>query len=127
MGLAAGGRIEQKIYPDPHGWETWEPQAAAQLRVHLLNSEQFRAITGHDPPPTPISARTYAEHGLPWFALYDQDLGDVATSERLVGLKSLAELEAEQGTPPSGEEEVPQIPDHQIVRLNPGSSSETGS
>ncbi len=30
----------------------------------------WREITGEEPPPTPVSARTYSEHGFPWFSLY---------------------------------------------------------
>jgi hypothetical protein len=31
----------------------------------------YREITGEEPPSTPISAKLYAQHGYPWFDLYD--------------------------------------------------------
>ena len=53
------------------------------MRVHLVNTQQYAALTGSPPPPSPISAATYAEYGLPWFSLYDEQRGDVAPSVRL--------------------------------------------
>ena len=46
MGLGAGGSIRQKIYRDPYGVETWEPQPQARICVHIVNSLQFERITG---------------------------------------------------------------------------------
>lgn len=93
MGLGAGGRMVQSIYPDPHGRDTWDETGATSVHVHVANSETWRAITGEAPPPSPISAHTYTEYGLPWFRLYDEHKGDVAPSDELAKVKSLAELE----------------------------------
>ena len=46
---------------------------------------------------TPVSARSYAESGLPWFDLYDEDKGDIAPSDRLANVKSVKECDAEKG------------------------------
>lgn len=97
MGLAAGGLLSQKIYPDRHGLDTWDKEHFGQLVVHLVNSEQFQRITGEQPPATPIDARTYTEHGLPWFVLYDEAAGDVPVSERLADVPSVAVRDEEQG------------------------------
>src|SRR6516162_9818841 len=43
MGLAAGGQMSQKIYPDPYGLEAWDQDLAGTAVVHLVNSEQYRA------------------------------------------------------------------------------------
>jgi hypothetical protein len=83
MGLGAGGRIAQRITPDPYGLDTWDEERAATVIVHILNSRAFEDASGRTPPPTPITAETYARHGLPWFALYDEDAGDVPASEVL--------------------------------------------
>lgn len=72
MGLAAGGRIEQNIYPDRHGIDTWDPTNVGRVRVHIVNSLMYREITGLEPPETPVSAREYEQYGLPWFELYDE-------------------------------------------------------
>ena len=91
MGLAAGGEIEQKIYPDPYGLDVWDTNNFATARVHILNSEQYSALTGLEAPPTPIDAQTYTQYGLPWFKLYDESLSDVAASKRLAKVTSLTE------------------------------------
>ena len=92
MGVAAGGRMRQRIYPDKHGLDTWDTDRWGEVDVRIVNSEEFRALTGQDPPPTPVTAKVYTEHGLPWFELYDADSGDVAASETLGGVKSVGEL-----------------------------------
>jgi hypothetical protein len=88
MGVGAGGRITQKIYPDPYGIDVWDPDNTASVTVHLVNSEQYREITGDDPPASPIDASTYTSYGFPWFALYDERRGDVAASTRLGQVES---------------------------------------
>ena len=89
MGIAPGGTIEQKIYPDPYGLDVWDPDNWGRAFVHILNSEQFQAVTGQRPPMTPISAQAYTERGFPWFKLYDEGEGDLAPSGKLGGLKSV--------------------------------------
>jgi hypothetical protein len=100
MGLAAGGQMKQKIYPDSHGLETWDLGAASRVFVHIVSSDQWREITGEEPPATPVSAATYAEHGLPWFELYDEHAPTVAPTSTLAGVKSVAALDAEKSTHP---------------------------
>src|SRR6266542_4281339 len=87
LGLGAGGQIRQKIYPDPHGLDVWDPDNSAVVFVHLLNSEQYRALTGHEPPPTAIDVAAYIEQGLPWLELYDESEGDVAAPAGLAGVE----------------------------------------
>jgi hypothetical protein len=93
MGLGAGGRMEQKIYPDTYGPGTWDLEKKTTVRVHIVNSEIYRSITGEPAPPTPISARTYTEYGLPWFKLYDEHLRDVEAPDILRKVKSVQALE----------------------------------
>lgn len=88
MGLEAGGQIKQKIYSDPYGLDVWDQQNHETVYVYLLNSEQYQAICGQDPPSTPVSAETYAEYGLPWFDLYDESMSDVAAPQNLSELKT---------------------------------------
>ncbi|HEV2758680.1 MAG TPA: hypothetical protein VGV86_03835 [Acidimicrobiales bacterium] len=92
MGLGAGGKIRQRLYVDPHGVETWDVDRSRQAVVHILNSMQFRAVTGEDPPPTPVDARTYTEHGLPWFTLYDEHQEALPATDRLRRVRSIGEL-----------------------------------
>lgn len=97
MGLAAGGTMEQQIYPDPHGIETWDPDDYGRVFVHIVNSVMWREITGEPVPPTPVDARAYSNAGYPWFKLYDEEKGDVAPSEVLSKVKSVAQMDAQHG------------------------------
>ena len=51
----------------------------------LANSEQYLAITGHQPPHTPPTAKDYTSAGLPWFDYYSD-------SKALVGSDTLGKL-----------------------------------
>jgi hypothetical protein len=97
MGLAAGGRMRQHIYPDPHGIDTWDQGNSGRVFVHIVNSRLWREITGEDVPPTPVDARAYTDAGLPWFELYDDHLGDIAASDVLANVKSVAQKDAQHG------------------------------
>jgi hypothetical protein len=105
MGLAAGGRMKQKVYPDPHGLGTWDAQNTARVFVHLVNSELWREITGEEPPASPVTARAYADHGLPWFDLYDEHASTLDPSDTLAGVKSVKELDADKSTLPLQDDE----------------------
>jgi hypothetical protein len=89
MGLAAGGRMRQKIYPDPHGLDTWDPDNQGRVFVHIVNSQLWTQITGEPVPPTPVDVRTYIEAGLPWFDVYDDGLGDISPPDALKGVSSV--------------------------------------
>ena len=111
MGLAAGGRMRQHIYPDRHGVESWDEHCFGRVYVHIVNSQMWREITGEPPPETPVSARSYAESGLPWFDLYDEDKGDIPASDRLSTVKSVKDLDAEKGFAPQQDDDpVPAEP-----------------
>lgn len=118
MGLGAGGEIQQKIYPDPYGVDTWDTANYGTVTIHIVNSEQYQQITGHEPPPSPISAKTYTEYGLPWFKLYDEQKGDLLTSERLKGIKSIQEIEQERDVPPQSNDESIDIEDSMVQKLH---------
>lgn len=119
MGLGAGGVMRQKIYPDPYGIEVWDQANRGCVVVHIVNSLHFREITGVDPPPTPIDAHTYTKYGLPWFDLYDEAKGDVAPSERLAAVKTVAARDAEL-TAYAAENQSVEIPETQIKKLRNG-------
>lgn len=100
MGLAAGGRMKQKIYPDAHGLDTWDPNVCGRVFVHIVNSALWREITGEEPPSTPVTARSYAQHGLPWFDLYDEHLPAVSHASPLKTVKSVKQVDGEKSTLP---------------------------
>jgi hypothetical protein len=97
MGLGAGGRMRQQIYPDPHGVDTWDISNTGRVYVHLVNSMLYRSITGREAPPTPVDARAYSQAGYPWFDVYDEHLGDVPGSDILKGVKSIKDKDTQHG------------------------------
>ncbi|MEZ4219360.1 MAG: hypothetical protein R3B13_00435 [Polyangiaceae bacterium] len=100
MGLGAGGRMKQKIYPDPHGIDCWDPRRTARLYVHIVNSELWREITGEAPPVTPVTAKEYAARGFPWFDLYDEHAHTLKGTGTLKHVKSVKDLDADKSTLP---------------------------
>ena len=104
LGLAAGGRMKQKVYPDPHGVDAWDPDASDRVFVHLVNSALWTEITGEAAPSSPVDAASYAAAGLPWFSLYDEGAATLTPTSTLAAVKSLAELAATKGAPPADED-----------------------
>jgi hypothetical protein len=98
LGLGVGGRMTQKIYPDPYGIETWDIHNNGEVIIHLVDSHRYEALTGLRPPPSPVTAQAYAEHGLPWFELYDEAFEDIAAASNLSRLESIKDLDAKKGT-----------------------------
>ena len=91
MGFAAGGKMEQKVYPDPYGLDCWDQDNLASTWGHILDSMSYQEITGFEPPFSPISAQTYTKYGLPRFDLYDEDKQTLKASAELKKIKSVKE------------------------------------
>jgi hypothetical protein len=123
MGLGAGGRLRQRVYPDRYGVGTWEPDPHCSAVVHIVDVARYGAITGFAPPATPVSARTYTEYGLPWFDLYEEDANDIATSTTLASVRSVAEMEGRSG---GASEASLDVPEDQVVRLTRGRRARGG-
>ena len=126
MGIGAGGAMRQKVYPDPHGVDAWDPDSRVTVSVHIADSRHYREITEEDPPPTPIDAATYIKHGLPWFHLYDEERGDIDPSDRLAGATTIAARDAERDAEGAGTESV-DIPPPQVRKIPRGPTHEPGS
>lgn len=92
MGFAPGGSIEQEIYDDPHGIEAWDHAASARCFVHVVNSADFKSITGRNPPLPPITKKQYQSAGIPWFEVYSQEHRALNGSGLLAALKSVSKL-----------------------------------
>ena len=97
MGLAPGGLMEQDIYKDEHGIETWDASTRSRCFVHLLNSLQYLQLTGREPPTRPPTATEYTEAGLPWFEYYAADRKALKDASKLLGLASVAATKVKQG------------------------------
>lgn len=117
MGLAAGGRMRQQIYADPHGLDAWDQSISNRCFVTLVDALQWREITGEEPPTKPPTAADYTKAGLPWFDYYAADLETLGGAQALALVKSMAEMAAEKGEQVLG-------PDGEV---NPGTIISIGS
>ena len=86
--------------------------------VHLTNSMVWRAITGETPPTVPFTAEEYTDHGLPWFDYYSDNSTALKGSDKLKGLKSVAEMGKEKRDNPLPENES--VDPGKIVALRKG-------
>ena len=90
LGVAPGGLIKQCILEDTNPATIWERDRTVSFNVQILNSDMFQQITGKPPPSTPISAKTYRDHGLPFFKIY----GEKSTIKGdFDGIKSVKQLD----------------------------------
>ncbi len=97
MGLAPGGLMRQEIYEDEYGLAAWDLTVRSRCFVHILNSVQFFAVTGMEPPDLPPTAMDYTEAGLPWFTYYGGDRKALAGAMELASLDSIAAVQLKQG------------------------------
>jgi len=115
MGLGAGGRMKQQIYNDPYDFSDWDVEHSSRCFVHIANSLAWRAITGDTPPTTPLTAREYKKHGIPWFDYYSEGDTAVPGSGVLGKIKSIARRGKEKGDVPLPENEP--IQPKRVVKL----------
>jgi hypothetical protein len=66
MGLGAGGKMKQEIYPDEYGIDTWNRDSSGRAFVHIANSMLWRDITGEEPLALQSAPSLYTEYGFPW-------------------------------------------------------------
>lgn len=92
MGLAAGGKMQQKIERDPFGLDAWDMDATDRVFVSLINAHDWKAVTGEAAPTHPPSAQDYAREGLPWFELYGKDQAPLQGGAPFRQVKSLAQM-----------------------------------
>ncbi len=116
MGLGAGGTMKQKIYEDPHGIDTWDEDNTAHVFIHIVNSDAYKAITGLEPPESPVSAEAYTKYGFPWFDIYDEHMTDISAPDDLKSVQSIKDMDAEKGVAEDAAEVALDIGDEQIVK-----------
>jgi len=118
MGLAPGGRMRQEIYDDRRKLNDWDQSHSSRCFVHICNSLVWRSVTQEGPPTTPLTAREYKSHGIPWFEYYAEDAKAVKGSKVLSKLKSVAQMGKAKGDVPLPENES--IQPEKIVQLRKG-------
>lgn len=92
LGLGAGGRMRQEVYVDDRPLSDYDENGTLRVFVHLCSAEQWAAITGEVPPPTPVDRDAYVRAGLPWFDYYDADAKDLVATQELANVKSVGDL-----------------------------------
>jgi hypothetical protein len=122
MGLGAGGRMRQEIYPDEYGVDTWDPESSGRVHVYIVDSMMFREITGSEPPSTPVTARTYTECGLPWFDLYDEERGDLQP-DLLDRIRSVKQIDKRKKLGGQQDDSSVEVTDGQTIVLKTGKKS----
>lgn len=71
LGIGAGGNIAQEIHADKSDPRLWDVASSKILYIRIVNSQDFRTVTGLAPPESPINWKTYADLHLP----FDRDWG----------------------------------------------------
>ena len=95
MGLGAGGKIEQHIYPDPHGLKVWQKDPVAMLAIYFVDAEAFGQAIGKVFPKPLASADT----GHPGFTLKDGHLGDTPGNDLFDLVETVEPTEAAGADP----------------------------
>ena len=97
--------MKQEIFDDPHNFDVWDTRASARCFVHITNSLAWGAVTGEEPPTTPLTSREYQDAGLPWFDYYGGDREALEGAKKLAGLKTVKRMGEEKGEHPLPENE----------------------
>lgn len=100
MGLAPGGLMEQTIHETEFSLEQWDQTKSAKCFVHLLNSAQYKHVTGNEPPHPAPTAEDYTRAGYPWFEEYAPFAKQVPGSSKLQMLDSVANMANKLGENP---------------------------
>lgn len=119
MGLAAGGLMRQEIYADEYGIDAWDQSNPSRCFVHILNSEQWQAVTGQPTPGVAPTATDYRYAGLPWFEYYGDGQDALAGGKPLAELDSAAALGVKKGQKPLPENEAVTL--FEVIPLGPAS------
>jgi hypothetical protein len=91
MSIAAGGNIKQAIIPDTYPDEIWRTDCSTFFNIQLVNSGQFRKITGLSTPPTPVTYEKYIEAGIPFYSILNEPNSTISGDFGCV--KSLAKFD----------------------------------
>src|SRR5438034_8139642 len=97
MGMAAGAKLIQDIYADTNPRHIWNKSRGRLVNAHILDSFTFEEVTHIVPPPTPITAKTYKDLGLPVFLVEEDVDGRVDGGNLLKGVKSVSTMDKEMG------------------------------
>lgn len=95
MAVGVGGLIKQSILRDPHPSTAWDSDNTAIFNLQLLNATVFQRVTGMAPPPSPVTAETYAAAGLPFFSIPSEV--DSSVKGIFSDVRSVGQIDRERG------------------------------
>jgi len=93
MGIAAGGKITQKIYEDTHSPLIYDDENPCRVFIHTVSTAAWEMITGVVCPVTPITPELYKAHNYPWYNLYDEHLPTVHHRGAFSAVRSIRQLD----------------------------------
>jgi hypothetical protein len=99
LGFAPGGLMRQNIEEDGYGIDAWDQENGSRCFIHLLNSDEYKLVTGSNPPHQAPSSQDYNEAGMPWFEYYSDNKA-LPGSDILGKLTSVAAKSVEKGDGP---------------------------
>ena len=121
IGLAAGGRMRQEIYPDTFDMTDWDIAAAQRVFVTLVHAKDWKTITGDAAPNEPPTAKEYTQAGLPWFDYYGNDQDALPGGKAFGRVKSVAKIfKALTGATLPNSQDIETGPPHAIGPGNKG-------
>jgi ubiquitin len=92
MGLAAGGLIKQKVYKDTNELADYM-KTPVTCKILITNSLFYHKAM----PTVSVTAKTYTEHGYPWFDLYDDHIAGLTKTKKSLFKKIMSVEQVENG------------------------------
>ena len=93
MGLAAGGKLIQGLVVDRYPSCIWNASRTRLINLHIISPASFEAVTHIVPPETPITARAYADAGLPFYVVEEGIENRLDSSDTLGAVKSVSQID----------------------------------
>lgn len=109
MGIAAGGKLIQDVHKDARGWDgevSWARYLTKLVNIQIVDSADFEASTHIVPPPTPVSAKNYADAGLPFYLTGESKQDRLKESKILSAIKSVSGLDRKLGVGTSVDNDI---------------------
>ena len=102
MGLAAGGKLIQDLVVDRNPSYIWNASRTRLINLHIFSPASFEAVTHIVPPETPITARAYADAGLPFYVVEEDIENRLDGSDTLDAVKSVSQMDKQIGVDDCG-------------------------
>ena len=81
--------MRKEIFEDEYGYDAWDVSRSIRCYFYIINSTQWKAATGKEPPGYTPNAADYTNAGLPWFDHYKDNVTAMNGAAALAGLASV--------------------------------------